>query len=58
MAADTDLTQRGIQSIEVGGQVLRALVHCGRPMALNDLAFEAGMAPARAHPYLMSRVPS
>jgi DNA-binding IclR family transcriptional regulator len=54
LAADTDRTQRGIQSIEVGGQVLLALVHQGRPMALKDLAFEAGMAPAKAHPYLVS----
>ena len=26
--------QRGIQSVEVGGQLLRALAHHGRPMAL------------------------
>ena len=49
-----DRAQRGIQSIEVGGQVLLALVHQGRPMALKDLAREAGMAPAKAHPYLVS----
>jgi DNA-binding IclR family transcriptional regulator len=54
VAADTDRTQRGIQSIEVGGQVLLALVHSGRPMALKDLANVAGMAPAKAHPYLVS----
>ncbi len=46
--------QRGIQSVEVGGQLLLALVHDGRPMALKDLAREAGMAPAKAHPYLVS----
>ena len=45
---------RGIQSIEVGGQLLLALAHHGRPMALKDLAREAGMAPAKAHPYLVS----
>jgi DNA-binding IclR family transcriptional regulator len=54
MANETDRTQRGIQSIEVGGQVLRVLVHHGRPMALKDLARDAGMAPAKAHPYLVS----
>ena len=54
MAANTDRAQRGIQSIEVGGQLLLALVHHGRPMALKDLAFEAGMAAAKAHPYLVS----
>jgi len=51
MATDN---QRGIQSIEVGGQLLRALVHHGRPMALKDLAREADMAPAKAHPYMVS----
>lgn len=46
--------QRGIQSIEVGGSLLRALAHHGRPLALKDLALEAGMSPAKAHPYLVS----
>jgi DNA-binding IclR family transcriptional regulator len=45
---------RGIQSIEVGGQLLLALVHLGRPAPLKDLAREAGMLGARAHPYLVS----
>jgi len=49
-----DRAQRGIQSIEVGGQVLTALAHHARPMALKDLARAAGMAPAKAHPYLVS----
>ncbi len=46
--------QRGIQSVEVGGQLLRSLVQHGRAMALKDLARAAGMPPARAHPYLVS----
>jgi DNA-binding IclR family transcriptional regulator len=46
--------QRGIQSIEVGGQLLHALAHQGRAMALKDLAAAAGMAAAKAHPYLVS----
>ena len=54
MSIDTERVQRGIQSIEVGGQLLLALVHHGRPMALKDLAREAGMAPAKAHAYLVS----
>jgi DNA-binding IclR family transcriptional regulator len=45
---------RGIQSIEVGGQLLRALARNGEPMMLRDLAREAGMPPAKAHPYLVS----
>jgi DNA-binding IclR family transcriptional regulator len=46
--------QRGIQSIEVGGQLLLALAHEGRPMPLKALAQAAGMAPPKAHPYLVS----
>jgi len=46
--------QRGIQSIEVGGQLLRAMAHTGQPMALKDLAREADMPAARIHPYLVS----
>src|ERR1700677_2412004 len=45
---------RGIQSIEVGGELLRALARSGEPMMLRDLAREAGMTPAKAHPYLVS----
>lgn len=45
---------RGIQSIEVGGELLRVLAHSGEPMMLRDLAREAGMSPAKAHPYLVS----
>ena len=45
---------RGIQSIEVGGELLKALTRNGEPMMLRDLAREAGMAPAKAHPYLVS----
>ena len=45
---------RGIQSIEVGGQLLLAMAHLARPTPLKDLAREAGMNPAKAHPYLVS----
>ncbi|HSN31141.1 MAG TPA: IclR family transcriptional regulator [Ideonella sp.] len=54
MGGNGERNQRGIQSVEVGGQLLLALSHRGRPMALKDLAREAGMAPAKAHPYLVS----
>jgi DNA-binding IclR family transcriptional regulator len=46
--------QRGIQSIEVGGALLQALVAAGAPLPLRDLAQRAGMASAKAHPYLVS----
>ena len=46
--------QRGIQSMEVGGQLLQALAHRGRALPLKDLAEQAAMSPAKAHPYLVS----
>lgn len=46
--------RRGIQSIEVGGALLQVLVRTAAPMMLKDLAREAGMPPAKAHPYLVS----
>ncbi|MBP2302955.1 IclR family transcriptional regulator [Azospirillum picis] len=46
--------RRGIQSIEVGGQLLLALARSGAAMVLRDLAREAGMTAAKAHPYLVS----
>ena len=48
------MSQRGIQSIEVGGRLLLALAGHGRSMALKDLALAADMSPAKAHPYLVS----
>ena len=46
--------RKGIQSIEVGGQLLRALSRHAGPMLLRDIARDAGLAPAKAHPYLVS----
>lgn len=46
--------QRGIQSIEVGAQLLAALADSGSAMTLKQLAEAAGMSPAKAHPYLVS----
>lgn len=46
--------RRGIQSIEVGGQLLLALGRHGRPMPLGELSRAADMAPGKAHPYLVS----
>jgi DNA-binding IclR family transcriptional regulator len=54
MAKRSPPPQRGIQSVEVGGQLLVALAHHGRALALKDLAAEAGMSAAKAHPYLVS----
>jgi len=46
--------RQGIQSIEVGTRLLRALAAHGRAMMLRDVARHAGMPPAKAHRYLVS----
>jgi DNA-binding IclR family transcriptional regulator len=46
--------RRGIQSIEVGGTLLKALAADGRALSLGDLARRAGMSAAKAHPYMVS----
>ncbi len=47
-------SRRGIQSIEIGGRLLVALVEEGAAMRLGDLARKAGMPTTNAHPYLVS----
>lgn len=51
---EEEKTRRGIQSIEIGGRLLTALVDEGAPMSLGELAKRAGMPSAKAHPYLVS----
>jgi len=46
--------RQGIQSIEVGVRLLRALAANGRSMMLRDVARNAGMPAAKAHRYLVS----
>jgi len=46
--------RRGIQSIEVGGRLLKAAAAQGHPLPLKTLSLAAGMSPAKAHPYLVS----
>ena len=53
-ATDVGKTQRGIQSVEVGGRVLLALAQARTPLALSDLASAAQIAPGQAHAYLVS----
>lgn len=54
MQNEDDKERRGIQSIEVGGQILVALANTNGPLSLKQLAEAADMAPAKAHPYLVS----
>jgi DNA-binding IclR family transcriptional regulator len=46
--------RRGIQSIEVGGEILKALASEARPMPLRDLVKAAHMPSGKIHPYLVS----
>ena len=50
----TSSKQQGIQSIEIGGAILRALITSGRPTMLKDIARLSGMPAAKAHRYLVS----
>lgn len=46
--------RRGIQSIEIGTQLLIALARHVAPMALRDLAKASGVSVGKAHPYLVT----
>lgn len=54
MITEPGKQRQGIQSIEVGTRLLRALAAHGRSMMLRDLAKNAGMPAAKAHRYLVS----
>ena len=54
MTIESTKQQQGIQSIEVGAQLLRALAANGRSMKLGDIAKKAEMPAAKAHRYLVS----
>ena len=51
-------TRNGVQSAEVALQVLAALADAGGELSLTALAGAAGMAPAKAHRYVVSLVHS
>lgn len=54
-AADEDTPSRaGIQSVEVGFELLNAMAEASGPMMLRDLAAAARMSAAKAHRYLVS----
>lgn len=55
--ANTELgthQRAGIQSVEVGFELLNALAHAAGALMLRDLAGAAGMSAAKAHRYLVS----
>jgi DNA-binding IclR family transcriptional regulator len=47
-------TQRGIQSVEVGGRLLRALADARAPLGATDLAASGDIPSSQAHAYLVS----
>jgi DNA-binding IclR family transcriptional regulator len=46
--------QAGVQSVENGLDLMLLVAHNRRPMKLTDLADKAGIAPSKAHRYLVS----
>jgi DNA-binding IclR family transcriptional regulator len=52
--SDSKTTNAGVQSIEVGMGLLRALASGDGPMKLTDLAHASGLSTSRAHKYLAS----
>ena len=50
----TEKARRGIQSIEIGTELLIALGRHIAPMALRDLSKAAGVSVGKAHPYMVS----
>jgi DNA-binding IclR family transcriptional regulator len=53
-ADETEPLRAGIQSVEVGFELLNVLSHASGPLMLRDLAAAAGMSAAKAHRYLVS----
>ena len=51
-------SKNGVQSLEVGMTVVRALVQGQRAMMLKDIAQRSGMPPAKVHRYLVSLIRS
>lgn len=45
---------KGVQSIEVGFSLIRAMMRAETPLPLKQLAADAGMTPSKAHNYLVS----
>jgi DNA-binding IclR family transcriptional regulator len=46
--------QSGIQSVEIAGQVLRAIIAAGEPVPLREIAARSNIHPSKVHRYLVS----
>jgi DNA-binding IclR family transcriptional regulator len=49
-------TKHGVQSLEIGMSILRAMLNGQRAMMLKDIAAAADMPPSKAHRYLVSLI--
>ncbi|WP_221930827.1 IclR family transcriptional regulator [Telmatospirillum sp. J64-1] len=56
--SDNGEGKHGVQSIEIGMHVLRAVASGDRPMMLKEIAAVAGMPASKAHRYLVSLIRS
>src|SRR5512140_1094709 len=54
MARQAPRLQQGIQSIEVGNELLVVLTNASQPLTLKDLAARSRMSAPKAHRYLVS----
>src|SRR5574338_557304 len=54
--SDKKETQHGVQSLEIGMSILRAIVNGHRSMMLKDIAAGADMPASKAHRYLVSLI--
>ena len=54
MDGGSQIEGKGIQSIDVGFRLVRALVEAERPLPLKTLAAAAEMSPSKAHNYIVS----
>ena len=52
----TDAERKGVQSVEIGLELFKALIMIGEAVSLSDLARTAGMHRAKAHRYLASLI--
>ena len=54
--SDSKTESAGVQSVEVGLALIRPLINAGRPLPLKAIAQAAGLAPPKAHRYLVSLI--
>lgn len=58
MSNENNQRSRGVQSVVVSMQVLRAVAEAGGPAGLSEISQRSGMAAAKVHRYLVSLIES